>query len=141
MKNPASLGFIVSESPSSNPSKIVKIDGREIKVTLADTNEKRSKGLSGIEKLNEDSGMLFVFDSKDIYPSFWMKGMLIPIDIIWINDGVIVKIDENVAPPNKEIPEAKLPLYKSKSPIDYVLEVGAGVSSKMNFKVGSRVDL
>ena len=33
--------------------------------------------------------MLFVFEDEDYY-SFWMKGTLIPLDIIWINKNLKV---------------------------------------------------
>src|SRR3989344_5995676 len=71
----------------------LKIGAKEINIQIADNDEERSKGLSGVTSLGKSEGMLFVFDSKDVTPSFWMKGMKIPLDIIWIDDGKIVKID------------------------------------------------
>ena len=85
--------------------------------------------------------MLFVFDNKQITPVFWMKDMQIPLDIIWIGSGKIVKIDENVPAPVAGTPDTKLTNYSSGSPIDYVLEVNSGFSGKNKIKAGDSVDL
>ncbi|MDP1710262.1 MAG: DUF192 domain-containing protein [bacterium] len=123
------------------PQKNVKIAEVDIPVELADTNEKRTNGLSGKSSLEKESGMLFVFEKKVVAPTFWMKDMLIPLDIIWIGNGKIVKIDKNVPAPVAETPDTKLVNYSPGTPIDYVLEVNAGFSDKNNFKVGDSVDL
>ena len=133
-KNPQKINI-------SAPQNSVKIAEVKIPVELADTNEKRAKGLSDRTSLDENSGMLFVFDKKSITPVFWMKDMLIPIDMIWIGDGKIVKIDKNVPAPVAGTPDNKLPNYSPGSPIDYVLEVNSGFSDKNKFKVGDSVDL
>ena len=112
----------------------LKIGAKEINIQIADNDEERSKGLSGVTSLGKSEGMLFVFDSKDVTPSFWMKGMKIPLDIIWIDDGKIVKIDNNVPFSNQE------KLYTPGQPIDYVLEVNVGFSDKNSLKIGDAID-
>ena len=112
----------------------LKIGAKEINIQIADNDEERSKGLSGVTSLGESEGMLFVFDSKDVTPSFWMKGMKIPLDIIWIDDGKIVKIDNNVPFSNQE------KLYTPGQPIDYVLEVNVGFSDKNSLKIGDAAE-
>lgn len=78
------------------------------------------RGLSGREKLPENSGMLFVFDKPD-YHSFWMKDMKFAIDIIWIDENKkIVDITYNTAP------ETYPATFRSNVPVQYVLEVNAG---------------
>lgn len=126
--------------PTTSAYKSFSIGSTKIQVQLADTADKRSKGLSGTSKLDVDSGMLFVFDSKNVSPSFWMKDMLIPIDIIWISDGKIIKIDKNVPVPAKNTPDTKLKTYSAGKPIDYVLEVNAGFSDQNKIKVGDSVN-
>ena len=121
--------------------KIVKIEEKEVKVEIVDTETTRNKGLSGKEKLGENEGMLFVFEAKDITPSFWMKDMKIPIDIIWIDNNKIVQIDENVQPPEPDTPTTNLKMYSPNQPVDYVVEVNAGYVDSNNFKVGNTVDL
>lgn len=126
----AVVGLMMQGKINLAGGNIVKIGNVELKVKIADSPQERSKGLSGISSLPENEGVFFVFAEKDTTPSFWMKDMLIPLDIIWINDGKIVKIDKNVpiSDPNK--------LYSPSQPIDYVLEVNAGFSDKNGLEVG-----
>jgi len=117
------------------------IGGEKINIELANTPEKRSLGLSNRKSLNESEGMLFIFDSQDINPAFWMKDMNFSIDIIWINDGKVVQIDKGVPYPEPQTPDAKLPLYTPAQPIDYVLEAISGFSEENEIEVGDTVDL
>jgi len=115
----------------------VKIGNSRLFAEVASNEEERRKGLSGRTSLSKDGGLLFLFE-QNVVPSFWMKDMLIPIDIIWINDWRVVKIHENVQPePNK--PDGELTKYVPDDPIDYVLEVNAGFARKNNIKVGDNV--
>ena len=91
------------------------------------------KGLSGRASLPPDYGMIFLYEDKDI-PEFWMKDVLFPLDIIWIDDGVIIDIHENVPPPNPNTPDNQLELYSPKQPITMVLEVNAGVVKTLGGK-------
>ena len=131
----------IKNQTSENKQKIVKINDLEISVDISDTPEKRSKGLSGRESLNEKKGMLFIFDEKDQTPIFWMKDMLIPIDIIWINNGEIVQIDKAIQVPEKDTPDTKLTQYSPEVSVDYVLEVNSDFSDKYELKAGDNVDL
>ena len=121
--------------------KEVKIGEKAILVELADTQETRNKGLSGRDGLGEDQGMLFVFETQDVSPAFWMKDMKFSIDIIWINDGKVVLISKEVPAPAADTPDRSLPLYTPESVVDYVLEVSAGSSDKNGISVGDGVDL
>jgi len=139
------VGLFVQKSGnlSVNPTpkaSSVKINNTEIQVTLAKTKEERVKGLSGTTSLAENSGMLFVFDGNT-NPIFWMKDMIIPLDIIWIKNNKIIKIDKNVPEPKLGTPDTKLAKYSANQSIDYVLEVNAGFSEKNNIKVGDSVDV
>jgi uncharacterized membrane protein (UPF0127 family) len=126
--------------PTTIPSKTISIESKKIQVQIADTKDKRTNGLSGVKSLGADSGMFFVFDTKSS-PVFWMKDMFIPIDIIWIANEKIVRIDKNVSIPDSETPDVKLKTYSTGAPVDYVLEVNAGFSDANSIKVGSTVDL
>lgn len=128
-------------SMSSQAQKVVKIDEKTITVEIANTEALREKGLSGRTFLASDSGMLFVFDGLNQTHQFWMKGMLIPLDIIWISGGKIVSINKNVSPPPSGTLDNQLTVYTARGPVDYVLEVAADYSDKNNFKLGDSVDL
>jgi uncharacterized membrane protein (UPF0127 family) len=137
-----SVTFLLSRSksvvPNQKPKETVSIKGTLIFVEKVVSPEEKQKGLSGRNFLPEDQGMLFVFEEKS-YPTFWMKDMLIPLDIIWITEAKISKIDKNVPPPNATVLDSNLSLYKPNTPIDYVLEVNAGFSDKNGFQVGDTI--
>ena len=146
VKNPQKLNFGKYSNPGNSQTKpqkpiTIKVKDMDLTVDVADTKETRTKGLSGRTSLNENSGMLFIFDTKNTVPYFWMKDMLIPLDIIWVNDGAIAKIDKKVQPPKTGTPDSALPILSPDVPIDYVLEVNAGYTDKKGIKIGDTVDL
>lgn len=108
------------------------------KVEIADTEEKRIKGLGGRSGLEENGGMLFIFDSAGIR-KFWMKGLNFPLDFIWIREDKVVDVTENVPAPTKGQKDLDLPVYQSKEAVDEVLEVNAGSVKKFNIKAGDPV--
>lgn len=120
----------------------ITINNHKISVALADTPAEQARGLSGCDSLPKNSGMLFPYSPAQP-ATFWMKDMLIPIDIIWIRDGQVIGIEPNVEPP---LPHpvwkqgSDLLLYKSPGPITAVLELGAGKSFALDIKAGSRVE-
>ena len=124
-------------APAAEPV-VLEVGEAEVAVEVVDTPEKRARGLSGRTELAEGEGMLFVFDQKDQYQTFWMKDMLIPIDILWIDNAEIVKIDAN-APPEPDTTDLELTLYLSEQSVDYVLEVPAGYAEANDIVVGTKV--
>lgn len=67
------------------------------KLEVASTPNARQKGLSGRKYLDNDKGMIFVFPESQIY-QFTMIDTLIPLDIVWIEDGEIVHIKRRAEP-------------------------------------------
>lgn len=130
-----------TNNKTNETGQYLTINKTKIQVEVADSTGKREVGLSGRKTLEEGKGMLFIFPQKEVSARFWMKNMLIPIDIIWIKDERIFQIDKDVMPPAEGIADNKLQLYTTKEPINYVLEIPAGYSTKSNFKVGDSVDL
>ncbi|MFC2163467.1 DUF192 domain-containing protein [Acidobacteriota bacterium] len=111
-------------------------NGKAVTSELAITDSERARGLMFREKINPDQGMLFVFE-KEGRQSFWMKNMVISIDILWLNkEKQIVHIEERV-PPCKEDP---CPSYASKIPAMYVLELKAGSVQENNLKPFDRLN-
>jgi uncharacterized membrane protein (UPF0127 family) len=58
-------------------------------IEIADTFASRQQGLMNRSSLQQDAGMLFVFDTPGSY-GFWMKNTLIPLDIIWMDENFVV---------------------------------------------------
>lgn len=129
---------VTPQSDTKQPVSTVTIGNAVIEVSLARTSAEKARGLSGTVQLAENSGMLFEFNPK-AKPNFWMKDMLIPLDIIWIADSKVTGVEKNVPPPELGTDDARLQLYYPLTPIDYVLEVNAGFSDKNNIKEGDAV--
>ncbi len=102
---------------------------------VADTRSSRELGLSGRTGLHINEGMLFIFDVPGKY-GFWMKDMLFPIDIVWINqNGIIVKGEENLSP--SSYPST----FINDSDASYVLELAAGSIERYGLYLGSKVKI
>ncbi len=115
----------------------VRIKDLVIYVDLAKTPEQQAKGLSIKNTLNENEGMLFIFDTPKEY-SFWMKDMKFPIDIIWISsDNKIVHIEKNLQPC---IFFLICTSYSPHANSKYVLEVPSNYTTKNNITIGDRVN-
>lgn len=133
-----SAAYFISQSGDVKRAEVT-IGERAFRVEIADTMAARAGGLSGRQTLGGDEGMLFVFG----YParhSFWMKGMMFPIDIIWIRGGKIIGFSENLLPQN-ETSFAGLETYSPPEPADTVLEINAGLVSRYEFKAGDEVKI
>jgi uncharacterized membrane protein (UPF0127 family) len=128
-----------TSSASSAPSSLA-IDGHIFSVDLADTLAKRIQGLSGRERLREDQGMLFLFPYSS-RQSFWMKDMKFPLDMVWISSGRIVDISKDVPVPTPGQSVLSLPQFAPSAPVDTVLEIDAGLSTRYGFKIGDTVEL
>lgn len=132
--------FSFFPAPQKPALKVITINDAKINVEIADTKDKRTKGLGGRDNLATDSGMLFIFPKEDRY-SFWMKGTKLPLDIIWIKGDNIVDILTNVKPPENGQKDETLPLFQPVVAIDKVLEVGAGSVDRLQIRVGDVVKI
>lgn len=127
-------------TPQREVTTKVKIGGREISVELADTKEKRAKGLGGRENLASNSGMLFIFPKEDKY-QFWMKEVKFPLDLIWIRKTEVVDIIKDAKPPEPGQKDETLPIYLPREPVDMVLEVTGGFVDMHNIKIGDTIEI
>lgn len=121
---------------SSYPT--VTIRNHIFSVEIANTTEKRARGLSGRESLGEGEGMLFLFEAPAML-SFWMKDMYFPIDILFIRDGKVITIHKNVPPPTLGLFQNQLPRYLPREPANMVLEISSGLSEKYGFQEGDEI--
>lgn len=123
--------------PLMSDRPFVSVDG--FMFEIADTPQAQQQGLSGRANLSDTYGMLFVFDEPS-RPGFWMKDMLVPIDIVWLSDtGVVVGIEHNVSPDTYQ----KVPpdVFYPPSQVSYALEVRAGLAASRGWSVGSVIVL
>ncbi|MDO8467237.1 MAG: DUF192 domain-containing protein [bacterium] len=130
----AAFLFIPKKMHSEFPRGKLDIGGVILNVEIADTAGARSIGLSGHAPLADNEGMYFIFPIPAIYP-FWMKGMIFPIDVVWLRGEKIVGIAENAAVPGS----GKLEIYSPPSLVDRVLEINAGMAKKLGLVEGGMV--
>jgi len=103
-------------------------------VELALTAEEKEKGLMFRETLPKNKGMLFVFKKEDYHP-FWMKNVLIPLDIIWLDKNKkIVFISSNVPPCHPS--NNSCPIITPPKRAKYVLEINGGLAKSLDLKTG-----
>ena len=107
-----------------------------VNVQIADDNNERAKGLMFVNILNENAGMLFIFEKED-YQIFWMKNTMIPLDIIFIGENMKI-IEIKYAEPCLKGPCA---LYESTAPSKYVLEVNGNFTPFNNITTGNKIKL
>lgn len=103
-------------------------EGIAFDVELAVTSSERSKGLMAREDLGDSEGMLFIFKTEGRY-GFWMEGMVIPLDILWIDAvGIVAGFTANVSPiSQRKYAESYFP----PRPVLYVLEINASLAEQL----------
>lgn len=119
----------------------IKVGTSTIYAQVADTEHKRSMGLSYTENIGDNAGMLFIFDEESP-KNFWMRDMYFDLDIIWLDKNKeVVGFFENVSKEtyNKLQPELSK-IYHSPENTKYVLEVNAGTIEKLKIKAGNILD-
>ncbi len=105
----------------------------KIEVEVAANPTERMQGLMFRSEMDENKGMLFIFDTMEMQ-SFWMKNTIMPLDIMFIDDkGIINTIHRNTVPYS----EKSLP---SKGKSQFVVEVNAGFTQKHNINEGDLIE-
>ena len=113
------------------------VNGYKLIVDLALTQDQQTKGLAVKNHMNESEGMLFVFQQPS-RPSFWMKDMKFPIDIIWLGaNRSVVYIAPNLEPCPSQ---GNCPGYIPSRDSLYVLETTAGFSQRHDVTVGTQTN-
>ncbi|MDF2378915.1 MAG: DUF192 domain-containing protein [Candidatus Gracilibacteria bacterium] len=135
------LGFIVVfcsfllTGCSSGP--VVKLpDGTRVHIEIAQTNVEKQEGLMNRTEMDNDQGMLFVYETEQDM-AFWMKNTLIPLDIIFIGSNQKI-VDILTMQPCKKDP---CPSYPADAPAQYALEVNEGMASEWGLEIGDLLTL
>ena len=110
----------------------VHLSSHQLRVRIPLTTAASEQGLDGVTRLSDQEGMLWRFTDPQ-RPTFWMKGMKIPLDLIWIRDGRVMQITPNAPTPTAN----DLPLYQPKELVTNVLEVRAGFAADYHIVPGT----
>ncbi len=113
---------------------------KPIQLEIASTPKAIMEGLMYRTSLDQDCGMIFLFNPSQKV-NFWMYHTLIPLDMIFIKDRKIVKIFANV-PPCKSETKTDCLTYPSGEGIlvNEVIEVNGNYCKLHNIKVGDAVE-
>ena len=141
----AGLGFYLnlplSMSASSqamllpvDPTPLVAVTSsgeRAFNIEVADEPSERSAGLMFRETMDDDHGMLFVFQqSRPV--GFWMKNTPMPLDLLFIDSGGTVR-DILPGEPFSETPIGPV------VPVRFVLELKRGTAEKAGIHSGDQL--
>ncbi len=116
--------YLFSDQAEIQDIKIkTKLGTYKIKAEIAETFRQKKFGLMGRRRLEVGQGMLFPYRNP-VTPAFWMKNMLIPLDLVFIGEDLVIKHIEEKVPPC--LADEECILYRSPVPVQYVLEVPGG---------------
>jgi len=110
----------------------IKFGGVVLSVEIAATPADQQKGLSDRDSMAPDHGMLFVFNSEEMW-GFWMKGMRFSLDMIWFDSQKRSVFIEQGLPP---CTPQNCPIYTPPVNAMFVLEVNAGFVKAHNVVIG-----
>ena len=106
----------------------LEINDKEYNVLVARTEEEKEHGLQDVVELEDDEGMLFIYDQPQTL-EFWMHDTEIPLDIIFIDEDWEVKSVQQGKPFDDTI--------LSCDDVQYVLELNQG----SGVKEGDEIDV
>lgn len=117
-------------SANFKPTTSVQLGSGYYQLVVADDDTERTLGLSGVESLEINGGLLMDFQAVGLW-GIWMKDMKIPLDIIWLDeDKAVVHIEEEVS---HELGMTEI--FAPKIPSRYVIELPAGSVRKSGIKL------
>ncbi len=110
---------------------------KKIDIEIAETANKRARGLMDRSKMDEDKGMLFIFGDDEIRKhTFYMKNTRIPLDIMYFSkDSVLINIARN-AQPGEDSEMGGGTVAASAADSKFVVEINGGLSDTWGIKEG-----
>ena len=112
------------------------VKDRVIDLEVAQTPEQQMLGLMYRQCLPPNQGMLFSFN-RPRYAQFWMKNVVISLDMLFLYQGEIKAIATDVPPCHRD----PCPTYGTRTLIDRVIELRGGRAAELGLEVGDRVTI
>jgi uncharacterized protein len=133
---------------ASPRAEVIFSDKTRVRVEIADTPDKRQRGLMFRKEMAANEGMIFVFEEPGYHP-FWMQNCIISLDMLWLDEKArVVSIAQSVPPcrfANCPPPcnSQDCPTYPPDpgTQASYVVELVAGFAKKHGVKVGDALVL
>lgn len=113
------------------PTVSLLIDGKPMKAEVAASSQQRYMGLSFRKSMDENAGMLFVYEVERPL-TFTMRNTLIPLSIAFISENMVINEihDMNVGPNQ---------LFDSRAPAKFALEVNQGWFERNDIEAGAQI--
>jgi uncharacterized membrane protein (UPF0127 family) len=100
---------------------ILTINGFNFQIEIAATSDEREQGLMFVESLPQNHGLLLDFLEEQEEIIVWMKNVLIPLDLVFLDENLeVCHLVENCTPGSEEH-------ISSTCPARFCLEVNAGI--------------
>lgn len=117
----------------AQPLKIIMATGeKSFDLEIADTEQKRSRGLMYRTDFPLNRAMIFVFDNPQPV-MMWMANTPLPLDMLFVrSDGTIARVAQKTTPFSEDI-------VSSGEPVSFVIEINAGVAAMLGIKAGDKV--
>lgn len=112
------------------------VAGRTIGLEVARTSQQQAMGLMYRTALADDRGMLFPFEPPQPV-KFWMKNTLIPLDMLFLQNGVVKAIAASVPP----CTTSACSTYGPGVPVNQVIELRSGRAAVLGLKVGEQIKI
>ncbi|MFI5307048.1 MAG: DUF192 domain-containing protein [Polyangiales bacterium] len=121
--------------PAAEPHVVLLPPGHDpvsVRVEVASTEPERRKGLMFRTHLDDDAGMIFLFERPEAL-TFWMHNTYIPLDMIFVEPSMhVLGVVENAEPQTDASRSVS-------GESQYVLEVNAGFSRRNGVTKGTLV--
>lgn len=118
---------------------VVMLADEPLHLYVADSIRETYVGLGGRDDLDGKDGMLFLLGSRARH-GIVMRDMRFPIDIVWLDQGVVVDIAPAV-PIEPDTPENELTVYRPRTEATMVIELRAGWTAEHGLEIGDTLRL
>ncbi|HLV24443.1 MAG TPA: DUF192 domain-containing protein [Moheibacter sp.] len=111
---------------------------KKINIEIADTPNKRARGLMDRSQMAENDGMLFIFENNEIRKhTFYMKDTRIPLDIMYFDkDSVLINIARNAQPGADSELSPGGTVAAAADDSKFVVEINGGLAETWGIKEG-----
>lgn len=113
-----------------------EINGEVIQIEVARTRDQQAMGFMFRPSIPDDRGMLFPFDPPRPV-QFWMRNVLVPLDMVFIRDGQVEAIAADVPP----CATPQCPVYGPATAVNQVLELRGGRAEELGLEKGDRLPI